>query len=359
MKTIHVISDLHIGVQRSGGTTTESAAALRKFTLDRLTALLAPAKHVAINGDFFDTYQVPMTDLFQAYLTLSEWLHGGGEDLWLIPGNHDLSKNSANMSSFELLAQLLLQAFPDKVRYLAGGNWVDTEAGIYAISHVPNQDLFELELGRVPDDVKTLLLHCNFDNEFAGQSDHSLNIARAQAKELTQRGITLVLGHEHQSRTMMNDKVILVGNQFPTSVSDCMAHGEGQKDGRKYFLEITGDDMELKQTWSKNDDVGGYAEVDWEDLANAPKGRKFIRVSGNATAAEAPGVIKAISKFRQTSEAFVVTNAVRIAGRGDSDELAESVEDIRTINVIDMLLETLDADQQAVVRKLLLEDTNG
>ena len=41
---------------------------------------------------------------------------------------------------------------------------------------------------------------------------------------------------------------------------------------------------------------------------------------------------------------------------GDAVEIAESVEDIRAVNVIEMLLETLDPEQQVVVRKLLAED---
>lgn len=351
-----VINDLHIGVQRSGGTTGESADALRAYALERYGKLLYFGEHIIVNGDMFDTYQIPMMDLLTTYQTTVHWLsQDEARTIDLIPGNHDLSKNSANLSSFELMALLLQSRYPEQVRYLAGGNWVNEDDGVYAISHVMNQELFELELSRVPDDVNTLLLHCNWDNKFAGQSDHSLNIDREQAKVLTKRGITLVLGHEHQGRTMMNDKVIIVGNSFPSSVSDCLSHGEAQKDGRKYCLGINGENMELIPTWSPNDDEGGYAEVDWRDLANAPAGRKFIRVSGEATAAEAASVIKCISKLRQSSDAFVITNAVKVEGSGTDESFAESVEDIRAVNVIEMLIETLDTEQAACVRKLLKE----
>lgn len=356
-KKLLVISDLHLGVQRSGGTTPASALALRQYTLDQYRSLLDLGTRVVVNGDFFDTYQVPMTDLLNAYIITSEWLTTKGEALYLIPGNHDLSKNSANMSSFEVMARLLSAQFPDKVRYLPGANWVDEEQGIWAISHVPNQDLFELALSQVPPGTRTLLLHCNFDNVFAGQSDHSLNLDREQAKVLTRRGITLVLGHEHQHRTMMNDKVILVGNQFPTSVSDCLTHGDGQKDGKKYCLEIAGDDMELIPTWSFTDKRGGFKDLDWQDLAAGPGNADFVRITGKATSAEAPSVIKAVSKFRQAHPCFVITNSVKVDGVGGTEDLADSIEDIRTVNVIQMLLDTLDAEQQACVRKLLQENT--
>lgn len=356
MTCIRILNDLHLGVQRTGGTTGESSSALRDYTLQKYSELLKGSNKVVVNGDHFDNYIIPTSDLLKAYLITAEWLNSGAEGLTLIPGNHCLSKDSANLSSFELMSRLLIAQFPNKVRYLAGGNWISEADGIYAISHVANQELFELELGRVPEGVKTLLLHVNFDNKFAGQSDHSLNIDREQAKLLTKRGITLVLGHEHQGRTVMNDKVIITGNQFPTSVSDCLAHGDAQKDGRKYCLQIDGDDMELIPTWCVGDNVGGYAEVDWRDLANAPAGRKFIRVSGEATAAEAASVIKCISKLRQSSDAFVITNAVKIEGSATDESFAESVEDIRGVDVLSMLIETLDTEQAACVRKLLKEN---
>lgn len=350
-----VVNDLHLGVIRSGGTTQESAAELRKWAMDQYRYLLPDgAGNVIINGDMFDTYMVPMSDLLDAYQITCDWLGSGDRTLTLIPGNHDLSKNSANIGSFQFLAHLLMARFPDKVVYLVGGNWINEDDGLYAISHVPNQALFDLELDRVPEGVKTLLLHCNYDNTFACASDHSLNIMRDQAKVLVKRGVTLVLGHEHQGRTIMNDKVIIVGNQFPTSISDCLAHGEGQKDGTKYLLEIDGEDMELIPTWTRGQAVGGYAEADWQnpDVGNAD----FIRVTGQATAAQAAEVIKVISKLRQSLKAFVITNSVKIEGAGDDAELAESVEDIRSVNVIEMLLETLDEEQQVVVRRLLSED---
>lgn len=355
-----IISDLHIGVQRSGGTTSETASALRQFALERYKSLLTLGHHFLVNGDMFDTYNIPLHDLLMAYQITADWLLQDPDNkIDLVPGNHCLSKNSANLSSFELMARLLMARFHTQVRYLQGGLWVDESEGLYVISHMPNQELFELELSRVPEGTKTLFLHCNFDNEFAGQADHSLNLARDQAKLLTKRDITIVMGHEHQGRTSLGDKVIIVGNQFPTSVSDCLTHGDGQKDGRKYCLQIDGDDMELIPTWSFKDDVGGFAEVDWQDLASAPKGQKFIRVSGNCVSAQSADVIKAISKLRQSSEAFVITNAVKIEGVAGVADLAESVEDIRSVNVISMLLETLDDDQKVVVRKLLLENANG
>lgn len=354
MKPTLVISDLHLGVQRVAGTTPASAEQLRMWAHTKLDNLLDLGRRVIVNGDFFDSYLVPTSDLLQAFLTLTEWLNAGGEKLWLIPGNHDLSKNSSNLSSFTLMARLLVAQFPDKVSYLVGGNWVDEEEGIYAISHVANQDLFDVALEAIPQNAKYCLLHCNFDSTFAGQSDHSLSLDRDVAKALVKRGVTLILGHEHQGRTLMNDKVVIVGNQFPTSISDCLKKGDAQADGHKYCLEIRGDDLNLIPTWSPTDGAGGYVELDWQDLAAAVvPGRGFVRVTGSATAAQSADVVRAISKFRQASNSFVVANAVKVEGVQNEETLAQSVEDIRAVNVMDILLGMLNEDQQTAIRKLL------
>jgi metallophosphoesterase superfamily enzyme len=350
-----VINDLHLGVNRTGGTTQSSLAELRAYTQRCYSDLLGNQKRVIINGDMFDTYQVPTSELLTAYVTTARWLETTGESLHLIPGNHDLAKNSVNLSSFEFLAQLLVARYPDKVKYCQGAHWIDESQGLFSVSHVPNQDLFDHHLANLPQGVKTLLLHCNYDNVFACDADHSLNLSRATAKELT-KTMTIVMGHEHQGRTSLGDKVVVVGNQFPTSVSDCRAHGDGQKDGRKYCLDIEGEDMELVPTWSRSEPFGGYAEVEWDVLADyKDSDEKFVRVTGKVAATQGAEVIKAISIFRQSSKAFVITNAVKVEQIDSIEDLAESVEDIRSVNIIDLLMEQLDEAQQLVVKRLLSE----
>lgn len=341
-----VISDLHLGMQRSGGTTPSSAYRLRQYAIGQYKRLLMLDPDVVVNGDFFDSYNVPMADMLAAYFATSHWLADDpGRRLWLLPGNHDKAKNSANLSGFEFMGRLLVSHYPGRVLYKHESDWITKD--VYAIPHVLNQETFNLELKGIPEGVRTLLVHANYDNPFASQADHSLNLSREQAKEITKRGITIVMGHEHQGRTLMNDKLIIVGNQFPGSVSDCLGNDH------KFALSIDGDDMELVPTWSRSAAEGDYAEADWESLQGVEA--DFIRVTGTATAAQAAEVIKTISKFRQRSDAFVVSNAVKVEGVGDMADLAQSVEDIRTVNVIDLLLSELDAEQRTVITKLLEE----
>lgn len=358
MTKILVINDLHLGVQRTGGTTNASAAALRAYAHEKHTGLLDLAGDndtVIVNGDLADTYDIPLAEALHIYSAAYEWLsRGSGLLVWAL-GNHDLSKDSSKLGTVAFIGRLLEAQFPANRFRLIGAPTALTDED-YILPHVANQDIFDLELSRIPDTAKRVYLHCNFDNAFAGQADHSLNLSRDQAKALTKRGVTLILGHEHQGRALMGDKVIIVGNQFPTSVSDCLRHGDAQADGHKYALLVDGEDMELVPTWSPRDKVGGYYEVDWRDVTAAPAGQHFIRVSGTAEAHEAADVIKTIATLRQKSEAFVITNAVKVDGVAGDDLIAESIEDIKSVNVIDLLLEMLDPEQRVVIQNLLKQE---
>lgn len=361
MSKTWIFSDLHLGVQRAGGTTPATAEALREYGHRKHAQLLSLASDgdtIIINGDLTDTFNIDLGQAIEVYSVAVSWLTANphGEIVWAT-GNHDLSKDSSKLGTVAFVGKLLEGMFPGRFHLVTRATRWDQD--FYIIPHVANQDLFDLELSKVPYNVKYVLLHCNYDNTFAGQSDHSLNISRDQAKELVKSGKTLVLGHEHQGRTLMNDKVVIVGNQFPASVSDCLSHGDAQADGFKYalMLENGTDDMELVPTWGPTDVDGGYLAIDWRSLSTVPDHYpKFIRVTGEASSDEAAEVIKEISKLRQRCDAYVVTNAVKIDSVDAPDEIEASIEEIKSVSVIDLLLSMLDEEQQGVVRNLMKEE---
>lgn len=357
-----VLNDLHLGVQRTGGTTLASATSLREYGHAKHLGLLNLApKHgcnrIVVNGDLADAYDIPLMQALEIYSVADAFLSQNPdiELVWGL-GNHDLSKDSAKLGTVAFVGALLGMKH-DNFTLVKDASIVDgTE--MYIIPHVANQDLFNVELSQIPVNMQWILVHANLDNAFACDADHSLNLPRDQAKALTQFGAKLVFGHEHQGREILGAKVIVVGNQFPTSVSDCLKVGDGQKDGTKRCMVIDHgtNTHEFIPTWTPDDAEGWYAEVDWRDLATIEEeGRGFVRVGGEATAAEAAGVVKAISEFRQRSNSFVVTNAVKIEKVEGLDDLSESIEDIRSVNVIELLLEHLDADQAVAIKTLLGE----
>lgn len=361
-----VINDLHLGVNRVAGTTQESLAALRDFSFlkhERLLHLAVPqlCNRIIINGDLTDAYDIPLALALRIYVDTARFLTAQHhiELIWAL-GNHDLAKDSAKLGTVAFVGALLAGAFPGRFKLVSKPTRLDDT---YIIPHVVNQDVFDLELGRVPEGVKYLLLHCNMDNKFAAEAEHSLNLDRETAKALKARGITLVLGHEHQGRELMKGSVLITGNQYPTSISDCLTHGDAQKDGTKRALIIDHDEgsHQFITTWTPDDEGDGwFARADWRELADVEEdGRGFIRVEGEAAVEEAADVIKAISNFRSRSKSFVVANAVKVATTEGLEDIADSIEDIRAVDVMELLLDSLDPDQQAAVKKLLRESCDA
>ena len=350
-----ILNDLHIGASRKAGTTPASQAALSEYIHQNFEALInaTDEDHIVINGDLFDGFEVPGTDLIRTFNVLDRWFMKArqAQHLTLIAGNHDYNPRGDKVSSFHLLAHFL------KVRRGMAVDVIDHTRGfsrvadrVWAIPHVANQDLFDIELHKALDaagDGDFLLLHANYNNNFAVEADHSLNVSKEAADLLISAGWTLILGHEHQYR--VTPGIVISGNQIPTSVADCLGCGG------KYYLTLSGKELQLKE-WLNLEEDGVFTRIDWHDIQelDADPDYQFIRVEGTATAEEAAEVVDAVARFRAKSEAYVVTNAVKVEGVAAFDELAEmSLEQITAFNVLDALLEELSEEEGKVVKELL------
>ena len=332
-----VLNDTHIGALRSAGTTIRSAQQLRQYLLDSFEAQLAVTDcDLLINGDLFDKENIPLSDLYATFRLLRAWMDKGHK-LWLSPGNHDLSKTSTTFSSFQMLAELLGYGNP-QVQYIA--DLTEIYPGYWVLPHLPNQDLLNDRLARVPE-CHALYLHCNYDNNFAAQSDQSLNVSEAQARDCKAK--YLIFGHEHQTRKMLDDKVWIPGNQVPSSVSDCL----NCKDSTKFLLRMVDGKPELVPCLTLP-----YQELDWQALV--PSDAKFIRITGTATAEQGSEVAQAISRYRSACPALVITNAVKMQTSDSAmDQFAESLESVQAFDVLAALLELLDPKEQAAVKELM------
>lgn len=347
-----ICNDLHLGVKRASGTTLQSQTELGEYLHAEFRKLVMQHtdKHLLINGDLFDAFSIDPMDLIECFNTLSEWLDTSHNCLTLIAGNHDRVPRANKVSSFELLGHVLTSQYGDRVRVV---DWDDgftkIAPNIFAISHMPNQDLFDAEIEKAiaSDETGYLLLHCNYCSTFCEHSDHSLNISPEQVRHLKGKW-HCILGHEHQGRDL--DRVTIVGNQFPSSVSDCMAHGDAQRNGLKRALIIE-DDLGRTdvQTWAA---AGYFTKADWRNLEDTP--HQFIRVEGTASAGEAQDVINTIAAFRNASKAFVITNAVKVEGSPDFDNLTESsFEAVKSFDVLAALLDELSPQEATLVKDLL------
>lgn len=336
--TLTSINDWHLGAIRTGGTTPATAYQLRLDLLAGGQRILDGVDgDLLVNGDLFDGPDIPRADILAAIGTFGRWLAKGEGDLWLANGNHDLDKNAQRLSSFQFFAKLLKEQFPGRVHHIETGTAIEKHDA-YVIPHIANQDLLNLELARVPA-CRYLFVHCNYDNQFAVESDHSLNMSKEQAEALPVEYI--VFGHEHQGRTELGGKVVIVGNQFPSSVSDCLGGRE------KYLLQVDNGRYTLHQAWQAE---GDYETQDWRELADT--GARFIRVIGQAAAAEAAAVVTAISRFRNVSKALVITNAVKVEGVNDSEQFELTHEQVTSFNVRDALREYLTDEENEKIDKL-------
>ncbi len=357
-----ILNDLHLGCVRRGGVTPSSQEDLRTYIFEQFNALLEKANghDLCLLGDIFDGYEIAPRDWLQAYLMLSEWCDNNPtKDLYLVAGNHDTSSKGDKVSSFETLSAVLLKQFSEEQVHVVGiDEYVLVDKNLnhprfHIVAHHRNQDVFELSLKEVLGNTQPgdfVLLHANYHNKFAEQSDHSLNVSEDQALKFTEKGVSLGFAHEHAHRHEIphgtpahGGAVVCLGNQIVTSISDALGNRS------KYFWTLEHGSLTKTECWVAE---GSYAELDWRNL---DQDAQFIRIVGDATNAEAAQVIDAIHKFRQRSQAFVVTNAVKIDGIAEMGDLPETFEAAKKFDVMEFVYKQLDGAESEVIKKIVEE----
>lgn len=330
--TLQILNDVHIGAIRSGGTTPSTALALRKKLLDDFQKLLPKHKDLMLLGDLFDKANIPLSDVLDTYKVLSKWLEINPENiLYNVAGNHDLSGSSNVLSSFQFLGALLKYSYPS--RYVHIEEPKEIPYG-YVIPHLRNQDLFDLALDQAPAG-KVLFVHANFESPFAQHSDQSLNFTREQVEKAK----LVVCAHEHQARSLKN--VEIPGNQIASSVSDWL----GAKTKRFLSLDETG----FYYTECARSEIE-FVIQDWQDLQASE--HAFVRVEGSATAEQASEVVTAINRFRKTSAALVITNAVKIVSENSEVDFESTLSEVQGFNVMDALKSFLTAEELKIIESL-------
>lgn len=330
-----IINDTHIGANRSAGTTPHSQFALKQALHSGLRALLPTEGDLLINGDLFDTNNVSLWDVMETFYILDDWLKAHPtSNLYNSRGNHDASKNSVVLSSFDFLGGLLTRAHPQAYKHIVKP--LMTEHG-YIIPHCLNQDAFNQELIEVPA-CDYLFLHCNYDNGFAAELDHSLNLSADQAAALTQVRKHIVLGHEHHPNT--HGKIQIPGNQLATSV------GDWQQGADKGFLRIVQGEIEYV-TWATKADQ--YVEMPYDRLEFTD--HPFVKVIGQAAAEDTGKIVTLLNRYRSKSTALVVTNGVKFISEDTGAIMEQNLQSVETYSIWNALEAILTADEIADVKK--------
>jgi hypothetical protein len=346
------LNDQHLGVNRSGGTTPVTYATLLEYTHERFdSALDIPTQDgcVLLNGDTFDGFLVSNAVLLRTYSAICALLESGAiRTLFLARGNHDVSRDSTKLSSFDLLGALLTDSYPQRVVVITEPTliaWGENELDQgWVVPHASNQDIHDLWLEQVRNDpVPFAFLHANYSNGFAVESDHSLNVTKEQCAALEAAGFKhIIFGHEHVQNTHPNG-VLITGNQWPTSISDCL------NNTHKRALQIDGGVIREHVTW---EDKGSYFEVDWAKLDQIPGTAQFVRVKGEATDEQAAAVLEGISQLRKKHSAFVISNAVVVNGRSLDVSSLEAIEQVQQFDVLEFLYSNLSGEQVEYLKKL-------
>lgn len=361
-----ILNDIHIGFNRVGGTTPASREALRNYLFTKVDYALASLAtyhdHVIIAGDLFDDFEVPGRDWLQTFNMLVGWLNESGRRLTLAAGNHDANPRGDKVSSFQMLCEALIKIFPERFDYLPVGTLSLYDESIWLLAHYPNQDSFDEALESVLNadggiEGHTVIVHANLDNNFAVESDHSLNVSADMALRFVKAGAHLMFAHEHQARTYIphgtpadaTGTVTVMGNQFPTSISDCLGNDE------KYVWRVEEDGPKKEvTTWAK-DGIYPFTRLDWTEIDKAKDLEGFIRIEGHATMNQAADVVQAVAKLRNKSNAFVIGNSVKVDGIADLEALPQEFEAAAAFDVMAFIKSNMTPEEWAVVEKLNAE----
>jgi hypothetical protein len=327
-----ILNDSHIGAIRGAGTTPVTQWQLRQHLLATFASHLPAGSDLMLLGDLFDTNNVPVHDVLKTYLILVDWLTANPHaTLWLVAGNHDLSKTSTILSSFEFLCSLL-QKFSPRVYVVMEPR--ECPWG-YIIPHLPNQDLFDLALSEMPPS-RTLFVHCNYDNNFAAQADQSLNLSKLALERLPVEQV--IVAHEHHKRKV--GKVYIPGNQMASSVSDWLSESD------KFYttLEIGGEPQFVKCA----DRSTEFVQMNWKELQVTD--HLFVRVNGDATPEEATSALNAVNKLRARHPALVVTNGINMLSEDNAAAISASLDEVAAFNIWETLEAYLEPAEFTVVQ---------
>jgi len=312
-----IINDLHLGVERQAGTTKESRLALEGWMLDQFANLLKiPHEEVLILGDLFDKRNVEEHIMASVIKILAK------ENVTIVLGNHDLGGGADDhkLSSAEFVGEIL------EAKVIKVPNF---HRGLYIVPHLHSQVEFDGAVSGCPDNT-TMLTHCNIDSPWA-HGDHSLNLSLQQITHLHSRGVKVIAAHEHAQREF--DNVIVIGNQFPSSIADCHS-------GPKRCLLIKDGEILGIPTWDATD-------FSQSSSINSSS-HKFVEVTGEVSIEEFQKVVKAVSTLRKNSDAFIIKNSVKILSLDAPDTVTE---DVTRFNIIEMLLSVLPKNIRKEVEK--------
>jgi len=314
-----MFSDPHIGLNRRAHTTNSSRAALKDAlnTAAWDAATMMKSDNVLCLGDLFDTSH-------NDEMTIMQGAQVARHCNLVLGGNHDVPNREGTLSSLAVVSEILL-ADSSVVVPLVGKtfhavNSFGDDGLVFSVPHQSSQDLFDetiQELIKEPANdgmLEIVIMHCNYECGYA-DNEISLNLTSEVADQLLDRFDYVFIGHEHESRMLKDDRLVLVGNTHPTSFSDI---------GDKFVWYINQDnEIEKERIWSKDE---GLATLSFNKLPSNDDDLKttaqFIDVTGVLPVDEYAGVADFIVKvWAANPQALMVRNGLRPIETDDVEEI--------------------------------------
>lgn len=289
MTIVNLFSDVHLGISRKANTTQESSERWNEKIFRQAESLLV-RKYNLIAGDLFDK-----TFNHEKYILQGFKL---AERSIVLSGNHDETNREDTVSSLKALSRMLPTIIRNEDVTVVG--YHETHKGrIVMVPHCATQELFikclEMAL-REAEEGSHLVVHCNRGIIMEGvQADSTLYIDEEMEARLTEKFATVFYGHEH--KPFFSEKVVVLGNVFPTSFSDI---------SDKYRCELNLDTGEKK--WIKTFDASKhYLKLDLKDLDSVNKETFFVEVTGEYPSRE---VNEAIQKLRSDNSNLLAVRSL-------------------------------------------------
>lgn len=325
---IRLIGDVHFG-KRFPHTTLKTAQTFdeyRELLFNRLTLY----ESVIQLGDLFDEFSVDDLTFVKGY-------NAANKCLVVLPGNHDLSKNTDKESALLLLqSHLGCPVVTESYQTISEGM---TEFTL--LPHQHTQSIFEDRLKFLCDFMKNkedkarfnvLCLHCNYGAHTGPDADNYLS--PAMAKELLASGFSLIVsGHEHNFRSPMTG-VVMLGSIMPMSFGEM---------GSKFVMDYdtqTGT-YDLVPSWS-SDNYGRYT---WQELLLKDSftwnNYQFIEVVGDLEVDDAVKLNRAISSILKGNDKIVA-----IKNNTVLHKQSHRVSDDKVSNWMDVLLAACSSGEQ-------------
>lgn len=306
-----LFTDPHLGLKRSSNTTQKSQQLLRDHLYELALELAQKESSICV-GDLFDKSENSEEIILQG-IEVSKPCR------YVLAGNHDIKNIADSVTSFDVVkvTKSGMVSSPDLSK-----PYIYSHAGLTFIPHCMTQAIFEESIREAcnapyPDPEKSptlaLFLHCNVGDGFGDlEGDGSCLWLTSELQKLVVERFDFVLvGHEHEPRTLHDGKLVILGNTFPLGFGEI---------ADRYYYTLDTEKKTLERTLSvRASDI--FEELPVELLFSA-KGtnettKLLVDITGEINANESSEYARYISTFWKTNpHLLMVRKSVEVRNMG-------------------------------------------